>query len=112
MWQLFEFVTQPNRIETNLILTMDHTECNELICKNAKKLRDKGKDFVDIYINEDRTKSQRFIDKEQRDERNKRNNKLPVVDGRHQGEAEDGSGKYYYWAIRSGELKKILVEKL
>ena len=95
---------------TKILLTMQDTECKELICKNAKQLRDKGNDFVDIYINEDRTKSQRLIDKEQRDERNKRNNNLPDVRGRHLGETEDGSGKYYYWAIRSGVLKKILVE--
>ena len=89
---------------------MEDTDCKEQICKKAKQLREKGNDFVNIYINEDRTKSQRLIDKEQRDERNKRNNNLPKVNGRHQGVAEDRSGKYYYWAIRSGELKKILVD--
>ena len=87
---------------------MDDPISKEIICRNARKLRE-GNDFVNIYINEDKTKSQSLIDKELRDERNKRNNMLQDLGGRHLGDTEDGTGKYY-WAIRSGALKKILVE--
>ena len=67
-----------------------------------------GYEFHRIF-NEDKTKSQRLIDKELKDERNKRNNMLQNLEGRHLGDTEDGTGKYY-WAIRSGALKKIPVE--
>ena len=86
---------------------MDDPISKEIICRNARKLRE-GNDFVNIYINEDKTKSQSLIDKELRDERNKRNNMLQDL-GRHLGDKEYGTGKYY-WTIRSGALKKILVE--
>ena len=101
-----------------MVVTIFEHEFKTDLCKKACKLRTLGNDFLNIYVNEDRTKNQRIIDKALRDERNKRNNAFELQtcpantneSTRRLGNDAD-NGKMYYWAIRHDALKKIFIEQ-
>lgn len=102
-----------------LLLTFNEAETKQEVCQWAYKLRKAGKEYNNIYLNEDRTKAQRAIDKELRDERTRLNNALTettytttindqtVTQTRRLG--DEGSSKFY-WAIRNDRLKKIIID--
>ena len=75
--------------------------------KNSRNLKRKDQ-FNGIYINADKTAVERMDEKVLRDERNKRNAKLPntlsETDGRRYTEKD---GKKMYWGIRSGRLQWV-----
>ena len=75
--------------------------------RESTKLRN-NPDFQNVYINRDKTRSERLLDKELRVERSKRNATLEEQDeeGRHLGSY---NGKKFYWGIRFGELRRIFV---
>jgi len=85
--------------------------------RGAKKLRDTT-DLNQIYINPDKTPSERALEASLRKLRDERNNALteikPNTQGRHRygikptGHAK--AGKKYYWGIRWNELREIYFE--
>ena len=60
-----------------ILVTLHEHASKQDACQMAYKLRKAGNKFT--YLNEDRTKTQRVIDKELHDERTRRNNELPEV---------------------------------
>ena len=106
-----------------ILVTFRDIEDKQHVMQRANKLRKAGTKFTNIYLNEDRTNAQRVIDKELRDERNRRNNHRDFTEETYEvtinGQrvtqtrrvGEDDYGEWYYWAIRNEELKKIFIEK-
>ena len=109
---------------TNKILvTFESEECKESACRHAHKLRKAGSKFNNVYLNEDRTKIQRTLDKERRDERNKLNNAPDfspetydvIINGETVSQKRRlgvDNGRKFYWAIRNDQLKKIFIENI
>ena len=62
--------------------------------------------FKKIFINPDKTLNERVLEKKLREERDKRNNALPLAheNGRRYKER---NGKKLYWGIRWGELQLV-----
>jgi hypothetical protein len=73
--------------------------------KNAKNLRG-NEQAKDCYINPELTESERSIEKQLRDERNKLNAALKYGTGRRTW-GVDRNGNKYYWGIRGNQLKQI-----
>ena len=76
-----------------------------LALKNAKNLKD-NEATKKYYINPEQTEAERNIEKQLRDERNKRNKALGNGEGRLTW-GLDRNGKKYYWGIRWGRLVQI-----
>jgi hypothetical protein len=95
-----------NNDKSNLILVeLDSTSTRDEALREAGKLR-KIELYKTVYINRDMTKAERMVEKQLREERNKRNLALEEKDdtgrprGRHQS-------KLFHWGIRNGELRRI-----
>lgn len=73
--------------------------------KNAKKLS-QNENFKKIYINNDRTASERALDRELRAERKKRNELLPdeVTEDGKKLKYKIENSKKWYWGIRNDKL--------
>ncbi len=81
--------------------------------KESKNLKD-NEPTKKIYINPDKTTLERLTEKKLREERNKRNavveNEEEEVEGRgRQRFGIDTNGKKFYWGIRWGILKRVLI---
>ncbi|RNA11321.1 hypothetical protein BpHYR1_023385 [Brachionus plicatilis] len=60
-----------------IVLEMESVDAKMAILRNAKKLREsENEQYKKVYINEDRTPSERAADKKLREERDTRNAKL------------------------------------
>ena len=95
-----------NNDKSNLILVeFDSSTTRDTALKAASKLRGNNI-YNQIYINRDMTKAERVVEKQLRDERNKRNAALEEKDsgGRPRGRYQN---KLFYWGIRFGELRRI-----
>jgi len=75
----FRNVKQIRRIQNSdktpgkkILVTFHEPETKQEACQLAYKLRKAGNRFANIYLNEDRTKTQRVNDKELHDERTRR----------------------------------------
>ena len=97
-----------NATKTNLILIKFKDRLHgQSALKEATKLRGR-KEFDGIYLNKDKTKNERVVERDSRQDRNKRNALL----GDKNGEGKSigtYQGKKFYWGIRYGELKRIFV---
>jgi len=49
------------------LISFESVDMKEWPCDNTYKLRNAGKKFNNVYLNEDRTKIQRALDKQRRD---------------------------------------------
>ena len=102
--------TQQQTQQTPKLILVEFHEIakKEEVCKKAHTLRTAGDDFKGIYVNEDKTKSQRKLEKELREERNRRNSELEVdaESGRHLG---THNNRKFSWGIRFSELRRIFV---
>jgi len=117
-------IRNKDKSATNKILvTFESEECKESACRHAHKLRKAGSKFNNVYLNEDRTKIQRTLDKERRDERNKLNNAPDfspetydvIINGETVSQKRRlgvDNGRKFYWAIRNDQLKKIFIENI
>ncbi len=78
--------------------------------KNAKNLRtESDMDIRKNNLNPELTEAERSIEKQLRDERNKRNAQLPNLDLK--GRLRYSKDKKYYWGIRGGQLRQITMAK-
>ena len=82
------------------------TETKSLVCKSAHKLRS-SQSFNNIYLNEDKTKAERMLDKKLRDERNTRNLGFTDLDENGRPCATHTNGRKFYWGVRSGVLDRV-----
>ena len=102
--------TQQQEQQTPKLILVEFNEITkkEEVCKKAHTLRKAGDEFKGIYVNEDKTESQRKLEKELREERNRRNNELEVDadSGRHLG---THNNRKFSWGIRSSELRRIFI---
>ena len=75
---------------------------------NSKKLKD-VEGLKNIYINPEKTDSERQLEREKRLERNKRNDLLThqVKEDPRQRYNIKQDGTMYYWGIRNGEFRKM-----
>ncbi len=90
-------------------ITFNNIEEKQNALKNAKLLKD-TKGMKNVYINSDKTQSERLLVRNLRLEKNGRNQQLQQSEGRlRYGIKEDGpnKGKKFYWGIRWGELREI-----
>jgi hypothetical protein len=81
------------------------TESKSIICVNALKLRS-NKDFDNIYVNEDKTKAERMLDKKLRDEKKRLTSEMTEKD-EHGRQCATQNGKKYYWRVRAGVLERV-----
>ena len=88
-----------------LLIQFNDKNTQRAALSKSKDLRQVEK-FSKVFINQDRTESQRKLDKQLRDERKKRNAELPetLSDGRTYRLHE---GKKYYWGIRNDQLRWV-----
>lgn len=78
-----------------------------LALKNAKNLRTES-ELENYYVNPELTEIERSIEKQLRDERNKRNAALPnLEDNGRLRYGIDNRDKKYYWVIRGSQLRQI-----
>lgn len=94
-----------------IVLELKDEEAKLTALRNARNLRD-TEDLKKVYVNPDKTPSERALERELRAERNRRNEKLSEVsEGRHRyGVKPSGhhrAGKKFYWGIRWNELREI-----
>ena len=94
-------------------LEFNTKELQNKAIKESKNLKD-NEPTKKIYINPDKTTLERLTEKKLREERNKRNavleNEEEEVEGRgRQRFGIDTNGKKFYWGIRWGILKRVLI---
>lgn len=101
----------PNSPPDLILIELDNNANQKLVVQNSKKLK-QNENFKNVFINNDKTESERILESKLRAERNKRNSELT-------NEVEGSGGrqrfnihneKKYYWGIRSGELKWIQIK--
>ena len=69
-----------NNVKSNLVLVeFDSITTKETALKSASKLKEDD-NFKQVYINRDMTRAERIVEKQLRDERNKRNAALEEKD--------------------------------
>ncbi|RNA03404.1 hypothetical protein BpHYR1_050160, partial [Brachionus plicatilis] len=97
------------RVLDMIVVEFKDEDTKQQTLRNARNLRDTD-NFKSVYINPDRTPSERALDRQLRIERNRRNAELSEGDagGRHrygvQSAGHHKAGKKFYWGIRSNEL--------
>jgi hypothetical protein len=74
--------------------------------KGAKNLRDNDS-YKGVYVNRDMTRTERIIQKQLRDDRNKRNNEDLKETGKGKWPRGTHGGKLFHWGIRDGEVRRI-----
>lgn len=100
---------QNNKNSSRIVVEISDTESKNIILKKAKILSGKD-DTKNIFINSDKTRTEREVEKRLRAERNERNSKLTTeveiagVKRKYKFE----NNKYFYWGIRNEKL--VLVE--
>ncbi|RNA36922.1 hypothetical protein BpHYR1_037018 [Brachionus plicatilis] len=103
--------TSPNTLTptwtSKVIVEMIDSDSQKSTLIAAKVLKEYD-DYRNIYINQDKTLNERLIESKLRSERNKRNDGLNSVSGRHR--FQDDGEKKWYWGIRNGELRKIEIK--
>lgn len=73
--------------------------------RNSSKLKTYEKHKV--FINNDLTESERSVEKNLRDERNRLNGQLNATNSDGQKYGEDSNGKKFHYGIRYGSIRKI-----
>lgn len=106
------------RINTNeqigksnkIIVEMVDVESKKFVLKNAKSLSCSN-EYKSVYINSDKTRAERELNKRLRIERNERNKHLPIeiIENGKTMKYKLINDKKFYWGIRNDEL--CLVEK-
>ena len=87
-----------------ILVEFNSAENQQNALRNAKNLKNNDK-FKNVYVNADRTEIERMKDRVLREERKRRNEKLPnESNGRRYGEYE---GKKFYWGVRGDRLQRI-----
>ena len=84
------------------------TESKSIICVNALKLRS-NTDFNNIYVNEDKTKAERMLDKKLRDEKKRLTSEMTETDEQGRRCATQ-NGRKYYWRVRAGVLERVFTK--
>jgi hypothetical protein len=74
--------------------------------KEAKNLRENDS-YKGVYVNRDMTRTERFIQKQLRDERNKKNKEDLKETSNGNYPRGDYQGKLFHWGIRDGEVRRI-----
>lgn len=99
--------TSTNTIErpSLLMVEMVDIESKQLVLSKSRELFN-NEEFKNVFVSQDRTVTERTLDKKLRDERKERNSKLPNVETingislRYKIE----NGKRWYWGIRGDRL--------
>lgn len=99
----------PNESKPSLLLIeFDSQSTAELALSNAKKLKDNSL-FRKVYVNRDKTETDRITEANLRKRRNELNKSLPYVLNEERGlkfGIEEKTNKKFYWSVRNGELAK------
>ncbi len=66
--------------------------------------------FKNVFINQDRTNSQRRNDMKLREERRRRNAELPITLSEGKNCISSKDGKKYFWGIRNDQIKLIEID--
>jgi hypothetical protein len=74
--------------------------------KGAKNLRDSDT-YKEVYVSRDLTRTERLIQNQLRDERNKKNNEDLKETGAGKYPRGSYQGKLFHWGIRDGEVRRI-----
>jgi hypothetical protein len=89
-----------------LLIEFDDISTKSIAIENAKSFRKHHK-FHGVYLNSDKTAAEREIDGKLRQERNKRNAKLPnvmTIRGKDRRYGVESDGKKYFWGIIGSRL--------
>ncbi len=105
---------QPNKELDMIVVEFKDEASKQTALREARNLRN-TENFKNVYINPDKTPSERALERELRTARNKRNADLSEVKansgGRHrygiQPSGHPMAGKKFYWGIRWNALKEI-----
>ena len=104
-------ISKHRRIEINgkpslVIVDFGCPEFAEEALRGAKNLR-VNDSYKEVYVNRDMTRTERFIQKQLRDDRNKRNNEDLKETGNGKWPRGTHGGKLFHWGIRDCEVRRI-----
>lgn len=103
----------PNPLKPSLLLIefKEQTTAEKAVA-NARRLV-KSEEFKRVYVNRDKTEADRVAEANLRKERNERNKSLPHVMDESRGlrYGIDEKKKKFYWAIRNGELARVIINE-
>ncbi len=92
-----------------IVVTFNSVEDKQKALRNSKLLKD-IEGMKNVYINPDKTQSERLLERNLRQERNNRNQQLQLSEGRlRYGIKSDGPNKdkKFYWGIRWGAQRNL-----
>lgn len=94
---------------TMLIVEMTDIESKQMVLAKSRELFN-NEEYKNVYVSQDRTATERTLDKKLRDERKERNSKLPHEEKIHgiSLRYKLENGKRWYWGIRGDRLAFVL----
>jgi len=97
----------------NIVLVeLDSSATQSIAISNTRKLRNDDR-FKHVFVNKDRTHSERVFEKKLREKRNALNNELEHTEEVHGRQRKFGTenGRRYFWDIRNGAVVRVFVKQ-
>jgi hypothetical protein len=99
-----------NNSSNVIIVKFKEVQYTSKAVRNAFNLRSK-ENYKGVYVNRDKTRSERYDEKVARDEAKIRNTQLEKVDEMGRRFDIDSSGRKFFFGVRNGEVAKIFPQQ-